>query len=91
MMALAWMRQYTSPGGAQGQAFCTTMGAAVDFMSVDARRLVVNAAYQLPGLEVPSAANVEFVDPFYPSFYGFIRDKNFWRTPRDSNPRWWEQ
>ncbi len=54
------------------------MGAAVDLVSEDARRIVVNAAYHLTGLEVPKKADVEFVDPFYPSFYGFIRDKNFW-------------
>ncbi len=80
MMPLAWMREYTAPGGTKGQAFCTTMGAAVDFMSADLRRLVVNAAYQLTGLDVPQQANVEFVDPFYPSFYGFIRDETFWAT-----------
>ena len=78
MMPLAWVRQYTSPGGAQGQAFCTTMGAAVDFMSSGTRRLVVNAAFHLTGLEVPRAANVKFVDPFYPSFYGFVRGREFW-------------
>ncbi|NQV26076.1 MAG: ThuA domain-containing protein [Rhodopirellula sp.] len=78
MQALAWLREYTAPNGANGQAFCTTMGAAVDLVSHDARRLVVNAAYYLTGLEVPKAANVDFVDPFYPSFYGFINNKEFW-------------
>lgn len=78
LQALAWLREYTSPGGTKGQAFCTTMGAAVDLVSADARRLVVNAAYHLTGLDVPKAANVDFVDPYYPSFYGFIRDKEFW-------------
>jgi len=78
MMSLAWLREYTAPGGSKGQAFCTTMGAAVDFVSEDARRIVVNAAHHLTGLQVPAKANVSFVDPFYPSFYGFIRDKNFW-------------
>jgi len=78
LQALAWLREYTAPGGAKGQAFCTTMGASVDLVSHDARRLVVNAAYHLTGLEVPEAANVDFVDPYYPSFYGFIRDKEFW-------------
>ena len=78
MMALAWLREFTSPGGTKGQAFCTTMGASVDLMSDDARRIVVNAAYHLTGLEVPSSAKVDFVDPFYPSFYGFIKDKEFW-------------
>ena len=78
IQALAWLREYTSPGGAKGEAFCTTMGAAVDLVSADARRLVVNATYHLTGLDVPKAANVDFVDPFYPSFYGFVRDKQFW-------------
>jgi hypothetical protein len=79
MMALAWLREYTSPGGAKGNAFCTTMGAAVDLVSDDARRIVVNATYHLTGLKVPKKANVDLVDPFYPSFYGFINDKNYWR------------
>lgn len=78
MQSLAWLREYTSPSGAKGQAFCTTMGASVDLVSHDARRLIVNAAYHLTGLEVPNAANVDFVDPFYPSFFGFIKDRNFW-------------
>ena len=78
MMALAWLREYTSPGGAKGEAFCTTMGASVDLVNEDLRRMIVNAAYHLTGLEVPADANVAYVDPFYPSFYGFIRDKQFW-------------
>lgn len=77
--ALAWLRRYTAPNGtATGQAFCTTAGAAVDLVSEDLRRLVVNAAFHLVGLEVPEKADVAFVDPFYPSFYGFIKDKEFW-------------
>ncbi|MCO6456023.1 MAG: ThuA domain-containing protein [Pirellulaceae bacterium] len=79
LMPLAWLRQYTSPGGTKGQAFCTTLGASVDLVSDDARRLLVNAAYHLTGLEVPAKANVDYVDPYYPSFYGFIRDADFWK------------
>ena len=75
MMPLAWLREYTSPGGTKGQAFCTTMGAAVDLVSEDARRLIVNASYHLTGIEVPASANVDYVDPYYPSFYGFVRGK----------------
>lgn len=78
MMPLAWIREYTSPGGAKGQAFCTTMGASVDLVSADARRLIVNASYFLAGLDVPKAANVDFVDPYYPSFFGFIGNKEHW-------------
>lgn len=77
MMPLAWIREYESPSGTTGQAFCTTMGASVDFVSEDARRLVVNAALYLTGQDVPESADVSFVDPYYPSFYGFVGSE-FW-------------
>ncbi len=78
---LAWLHGYTSPDGKQkGRSFCTTAGASVDFLSEDLRRLIVNAAYYLTGMEVPQQADVRFVDPFYPSFYGFIQDKDYWRS-----------
>jgi len=77
MMALAWLHTYESPDGkSTGRAFCTTMGASVDFLSEDLRRLVVNASFHLLDLEVPEKADVEFVDAFYPSFYGFWNGKN---------------
>lgn len=79
MQPLAWLHPYTAPDGTtKGESFCTTAGASVDFVSEDLRRLVVNAAYHLTGLEVPERADVEYVDPFYPSFFGFINDKAFW-------------
>ena len=76
MMALAWLHPYTAPNGTKGQSFCTTMGASVDFLSEDLRRLVVNASYHLLGLKVLDKADVDYVDPFYPSFYGFWNGKN---------------
>jgi hypothetical protein len=78
MQPLAWIRDYTSPGGGKGKAFCTTMGASVDLVGADSRRLIVNVSYHLLGLKVPAEAKVDFVDPYYPSFYGFIRDKSYW-------------
>jgi len=79
MQPLAWLHPYQGPDGkAKGKSFCTTAGASVDFVSEDLRRLVVNAAYHLTGLKVPAKADVAYVDPFYPSFYGFIRDKEWW-------------
>ncbi len=27
----------------------------------------------------PEKANVDYVDPFYPSFYGFIRVEGYWK------------
>lgn len=77
--ALAWLREYTAPNGTvKGRSFCTTAGAAVDLVNEDLRRLLVNAALYLTGLEVPEKADVSYVDPFYPSFYGFIKDPAFW-------------
>ena len=77
--ALAWLREYTAPNGTtKGQAFCTTAGASVDLVSEGLRRLVVNAAFHLTGLEVPEKADVSYVDPFYPSFFGFVKDSKVW-------------
>lgn len=76
MQPLAWLHPYTAPNGTTtGTAFCTTMGASVDLVSEGLRRLVVNAALHLTGADVPAAATVDYVDPFYPSFFGFIREK----------------
>lgn len=80
MQPLAWLHEYDSPDGkAKGKSFCTTMGASVDLVSEDLRRLVVNAAFHLTGLDVPEKADVEYVDPYFPSFYGFINDKEYWK------------
>lgn len=78
MQPLAWIHPYTSPNGKTGRTFCTTMGASVDLVSEDLRRMLINAAYFLTGKDVPANADVAYVDPFYPSFYGFIRDKEHW-------------
>ncbi len=81
MMPFAWLKDYASPTGkTSGKCFATTGGASVDFRSEGLRRLIVNAALFLCDLEVPAKANVEFVDPFEPSFYGFPDDGfNFYR------------
>ena len=78
MQPLAWLHPYEAPNGKKGTTFCTTMGASVDLVSEDLRRMIVNATYFLTDLSVPENADVDYVDPFYPSFYGFIRDKEFW-------------
>ncbi len=78
MQPLAWLHTYRAPNGEEGKTFCTTMGASVDFVSEDLRRMITNATYHLLGMKVPAHADVSYVDPFYPSFYGFIRDKEHW-------------
>ncbi|MCF6313883.1 MAG: ThuA domain-containing protein [Verrucomicrobiales bacterium] len=79
MMPLAWLHTYTSPNGKnKGHSFCTTTGAAADLLNADLRRLVINAAYNLTNLEVPAEADVTLVDPYNPSFYGFIKAEGHW-------------
>jgi hypothetical protein len=81
MQPLAWLHPYTAPNGkAGGLSFCTTAGASLDFVDEDLRRLVVNAAIQLTGGNVPDKADVEYVDAFYPTFFCFINDKDYYKT-----------
>lgn len=81
MQALAWLHTYQTPDGTgTGTSFCTTTGAAVDLVSADLRRLLVNASYSLLGLNVPAAAKVDFVDSFKPSFYGFCKGSAYWKA-----------
>jgi hypothetical protein len=91
MQPLAWLHTYQTPNGSStGRSFCTTAGASIDFLSNDLRRLVINAALFLTDQEVPDESDVDFVDPFYPAFYGFIRDKYYYpdmnRRPEDYGP-----
>ncbi len=79
MMPLAWLKTYPSPAGDRtGRCFATTAGASVDFRWEDLRRLLVNAAFHLTGMVVPAKANVDPVDAFEPSFYGF-QEKDYFR------------
>ncbi len=73
LMPLAWIKPYQLEGGQQGTAFCSTFGSGVDFESEDGRRLIVNAAYYLLGLEdqIKPDANVEVVGTYEPTFFGF--------------------
>lgn len=80
MQAFVWVHEYESPAGTQGTSLCTTAGASVDFVDEDLRRLVVNAVYHMTGNEVPEKADVEFVDAFYPTYYGFIKEKGYFKA-----------
>jgi len=73
MMPLAWTKDYQMPGGKPGKLFCTTMGAANDFLSEDLRRLVVNATYWMTGLEgkIPDKSSATVSDKYVPSNFGF--------------------
>ena len=70
-MPVVWTREYRNEAGTTNRVLTTTMGAATDFQDEGMRRLIVNGAYWLLGLEVPARADVTFVDEYRPSFYGF--------------------
>ncbi|MCO8120197.1 ThuA domain-containing protein [Stieleria sp. TO1_6] len=80
MQPFVWLHPYQSPAGTNGQSFCTTAGSSVDFVNEDLRRMIVNAVYHLQGKAVPAKADVSFVDPFYPTFFGFVREKGYYKT-----------
>ncbi len=81
MMPLAWLREYTAPNGtAKGKALCTTLGASVDFADEDLRRLVVNASFHLTGLKVPDKTDVTCIDPFQPTNYSAINEKDYYKN-----------
>lgn len=71
LMPLVWVRDYTWPNGKTTRALTSTIGAAVDFESEDLRRLIVNAAYWLTGLDVPAKADATPVGEYRPTFFGF--------------------
>ncbi len=79
-MALAWLREYTAPNGtAKGMAFCTTIGASVDFADEDLRRLVVNASFHLLGMKVPDRADAAPVDAFEPTMFNAVKEADFYK------------
>ena len=79
MQPLAWLHPYSAPNGKAGHSFCTTAGASLDFVDEDLRRLIVNAAIHLTGGIVPEKADVDYVDAFYPTFFCFINDKEYYK------------
>jgi hypothetical protein len=71
LQPIVWTRDYKNEAGKTNRVFCTTMGAASDLDNEGLRRLVVNAVFWGFGLEIPVKADVEFVDPYSPTFFGF--------------------
>ncbi|MCF7708345.1 MAG: ThuA domain-containing protein [Verrucomicrobia bacterium] len=73
LMPVAWIRKMKLENGATRRVFCTTMGASIDFKDENLRRLLVNAAYWATGISdgIPAKADVGFVSPFKPSYFGF--------------------
>jgi len=73
MMPMIWTKDYQLGDGKTGKAFCSTMCSAVDLLSEDLRRLLVNATYWAADLEtsIPERASVEISESYKPSMFGF--------------------
>jgi hypothetical protein len=71
MMPLIWTKTYQMPGGKEGRVIGSTIGAAVDLLSEDLRRLFVNSVYWGVGLPVPQKATVAIPETYQPSYFGF--------------------
>ncbi len=71
MMPIAWTRIYKNETGKENHVLCTTMGASTDLQNEGLRRLIVNGVYWGLGMDVPKKADVEIVDAYHPTAYGF--------------------
>lgn len=73
VMPIAWTRTYTGETGNTSRVFLTTMGASVDLVSEDLRRLLVNAVYWSLEMEkaIPERADVTYVGKYDPTYFGF--------------------
>jgi len=74
MMPVVWTREVKNEDGRTNRVLTTTMGAATDLQNEGLRRLVINGVFWGLGLEVPAKADVDIVDEYKPSFFGFIKD-----------------
>ena len=70
-MPVVWTRLHRNEAGTVNRVLTSTMGSATDFEDEGMRRLVVNGVFWGLGLQVPARADVTYVDPYEPSFYGF--------------------
>jgi hypothetical protein len=73
LMPIAWIKNHDLGNGKKAKIFTSTMGASIDLLSADLRRLIVNAAYWATGLEskIPEQNNVEFIGEYKPTMFGF--------------------
>ncbi len=71
VMPVAWTRTYKSDSGKEGRVFATTLGASVDFLSEDLRRLLINACLWSLGMEkqIPEKADVNTIGEYTPTMF----------------------
>jgi type 1 glutamine amidotransferase len=81
IMPVAWTRTYTSESGKKARIFTSTMGAAIDLVNEDLRRLLINATLWAAGLEdkIPAKADVNYIGQYTPTMFGldlFAKDRS---------------
>jgi len=71
-MPIVRVRERETGAGTQ-RIVCSTIGASVDLLSEDLRRVFVNAVYWGAGLEerIPERSNVTIVGEYAPTMFGF--------------------
>ncbi|MFY0654853.1 MAG: ThuA domain-containing protein [Cyclobacteriaceae bacterium] len=77
LMPVAWTKSYQIPGGKQGKAFTSTVGAANDLLIEGTRRLLINSVFWAVDLPVPEKANVDIIPPYEPTKFEF-RKADYW-------------
>ncbi|MBL7736135.1 MAG: ThuA domain-containing protein [Chitinophagaceae bacterium] len=77
IIPVAWTRTYANEAGKKARVFATTMGASIDLLNEDLRRLLVNACLWAVNLEaqIPERADVGFISPYNPTMFGFGQSK----------------
>lgn len=73
IMPVAWTKSYTGSNGVMGRVFSTTMGASIDLLNEDLRRLIVNGCFWAIGMEmqIPVKADVDFISDYNPKMFGY--------------------
>lgn len=73
VMPIAWIKTHALENGKKAKIFTSTMGASVDLLSEDLRRLIINASYWAVGLEnkIPEKSDVEIIGEYNPTMFGF--------------------
>ena len=77
MMPVVWTKPYQVPDGEKGTALMSTIGSSADFINEAYRRMLVNAAYWLLGMEekLPEAGSaVNLVGDYQPTAFSFHED-----------------
>ncbi len=70
-MASEWTREYSGENGARGRVFTSLYGASEDILNDGYRRMLINAAYWIVGLEeqIQPTSPIDFVGKYQPNTF----------------------